>query len=244
MAESPSSISSKDVSSTVSLYNLSGTEGGTTQSNIDNASMRALYENDLNDDIQDQQYVISRPLSRSSVTSGLSMTATKDGVEGRRVQRYGIPQYSLNLLNSMAQSHRKKHLHSQQRYLDEVNSDEGTSSYQDFPSAPPMTLKDKMKLLNGDRLLPQLNSGSTDSLNEDSIERPNLEALLDVSSTHGESKLTHFSLHSHPAYGHANGHNNNSELDSNLSTIGDDVSYLRDTRSLPPPSMAVDSDHD
>lgn len=44
---------------------------------------------------------ISRPLSRSSVTSGLSVTATKDGVEGKRIKRTGIPNYPLNLINKM-----------------------------------------------------------------------------------------------------------------------------------------------
>lgn len=48
------------------------------------------------------QYLsISRPLSRSSVTSGLSVTATKDGVEGKRVKRRGIPGYPLNLIEKM-----------------------------------------------------------------------------------------------------------------------------------------------
>ncbi|ONH66178.1 hypothetical protein BON22_4074 [Cyberlindnera fabianii] len=49
-----------------------------------------------------QQYLsISRPLSRASVTSGLSVTATKDGVEGKTVKRHGIPGYPLNLMNKM-----------------------------------------------------------------------------------------------------------------------------------------------
>lgn len=46
-------------------------------------------------------YAISRPLSRSSMTSGVSVTATKDGIEGKRVKRRGIPGYSLNLMEKM-----------------------------------------------------------------------------------------------------------------------------------------------
>lgn len=44
---------------------------------------------------------LSRPLSRSSITSGLSVTATKDGVEGKRIKRIGIPGYPLELINQM-----------------------------------------------------------------------------------------------------------------------------------------------
>lgn len=52
---------------------------------------------------------ISRPLSRSSVTSGLSVTATKDGIEGKRVKRTGIPGYPLNLINKMYSNYAKQH---------------------------------------------------------------------------------------------------------------------------------------
>lgn len=52
---------------------------------------------------------ISRPLSRSSVTSGLSVTATKDGVEGKRVKRAGIPGYPLSLINKMYSNYAKQH---------------------------------------------------------------------------------------------------------------------------------------
>lgn len=47
----------------------------------------------------------SRPLSRSSVTSGLSVTATKDGIEGKRIKRHGIPGYPLNLIEKMYASY-------------------------------------------------------------------------------------------------------------------------------------------
>lgn len=46
---------------------------------------------------------ISRPLSRSSTTSCLSTTATKDGVEGKRHRRYGHTSYFNNVLSNMLQ---------------------------------------------------------------------------------------------------------------------------------------------
>ncbi|ODV93847.1 hypothetical protein PACTADRAFT_4747 [Pachysolen tannophilus NRRL Y-2460] len=44
---------------------------------------------------------ISRPLSRSSTTSGMSVTAFKDGIEGKRIHRNGIPNYPHNLILNM-----------------------------------------------------------------------------------------------------------------------------------------------
>lgn len=46
----------------------------------------------------------SRPLSRNSTTSCLSTTATKDGIEGKRLSRHGPSQYSNNAIISMLQS--------------------------------------------------------------------------------------------------------------------------------------------
>jgi hypothetical protein len=51
---------------------------------------------------------VSRPLSRCSATSGLSVTATKDGVEGKRVKKSGIPGYPLNLINQMYANYANK----------------------------------------------------------------------------------------------------------------------------------------
>lgn len=50
--------------------------------------------------IQDQ-----RPPSRSSMTSCLSTTATKDGIEGKRIKKRGISGYPLRLINKMYENH-------------------------------------------------------------------------------------------------------------------------------------------
>lgn len=46
----------------------------------------------------------SRPLSRNSTTSCLSTTATKDGIEGKKLHRYGPTQYSSNIIANMIQN--------------------------------------------------------------------------------------------------------------------------------------------
>lgn len=46
----------------------------------------------------------SRPLSRNSTTSCLSTTATKDGIEGKKLHRHGPTQYSSNIIASMIQN--------------------------------------------------------------------------------------------------------------------------------------------
>lgn len=50
------------------------------------------------------QDAYSRPTSRNSTTSCLSTTATKDGVEGRRLHRHGPSPYSSHLISNMIQS--------------------------------------------------------------------------------------------------------------------------------------------
>ncbi|SCV99871.1 LAFE_0B04346g1_1 [Lachancea fermentati] len=210
---SVSSLSSKDVSSAISLYNLSTADG-----NENITASRSGFESDQIED--PQASAISRPLSRSSVTSSLSMIATKDGVEGRKVHRYGIPQYSLNLLNSMAQSHLKKQLYPKS------HEDSGLNGSQDFPSAPPMTLRDKMRLLNDKSYLPHLSS-SVESFNDDIMDM-SLDDTHDLKDSKTNSRSFYEMI--------------NSEDESNLSTIGDDASYLHDTRSLPPVLVTANFD--
>ncbi|AEY95489.1 FACL030Cp [Eremothecium gossypii FDAG1] len=132
---------SRDIS-TLSLFDCNNSETPT-----DNISTRALYEVNLDDELQYPP--VSRPLSRSSVTSGLSMVATKDGVEGRRVPRHGITQYSVNLANSMNAAAHWKKAHPEE-------------PCKDFPNGPSLTLKEKMRLFNEDRPS-QSNCDSLDS---------------------------------------------------------------------------------
>ncbi|QLL32350.1 hypothetical protein HG536_0C05190 [Torulaspora globosa] len=229
MAESTTSLGSKDISSTVSLY-----EPSSTTDLVDNLSTRAVYE-------LDPEESISRPLSRGSVTSGVSMMATKDGVEGEKVKRLGIPQYSLNILNSMAHNQYKKlhhpshsHLSLTKPYLNgatEASSISGKlGSYPDSPNAPPMTLREKMRLLNHDRnLSPSSNNNSTDQ--------------LDAASSNANSSTGR----NHDIY--SNGSDGNmlgvpgrcgSDIESNVSTVGDDASFSQNIRNLSPPVSVPD----
>lgn len=57
----------------------------------------------LNSEVPDQ----SRPPSRISTTSCLSTTATKDGIEGKRLHRDGPTPYSTNVIANMVQSHQQ-----------------------------------------------------------------------------------------------------------------------------------------
>lgn len=211
--ESVASLSSRDVASAISLY-----EPSSNQDNLDNLSMRAVYE-------MDSEESISRPLSRGSVTSGVSMMATKDGVEGEKVKRLGIPQYSLNLLNSMAHSqHKKMHGNTpakNAKYL----------SHADSPSSPPMTLREKMRLLGNERQIP-LVSNSSDGYDE--------TLLQDSAQDKSGNLSSNYSLHVPEAGQSAHAM---SEIDSNSSTVGDETSF-QNLRNLSPAVGGVYSDRD
>lgn len=224
MGESTNSLSSKDISSTVSLY-----EPSSTTDLVDNLSTRAVYE-------MDPEESISRPLSRGSVTSGVSMMATKDGVEGEKVKRIGIPQYSLNILNSMAHNQHKKmhypsshsHISLTKSYLNgatEESSINGKlSSYPDSPTAPPMTLREKMRLLNHDR--------------NQSLSSNNSTEQFDVASSNADSSACrNYSLYSNESDGNLLGApgRGGSDIESNVSTVGDDASFSQNMRNLSPP---------
>lgn len=232
VAESSASLSSKDVASAISLY-----EPSTNQDNLDNLSMKAVYEMDSEGDS------ISRPLSRGSVTSGVSMMATKDGVEGERVTRLGIPQYSLNLLNSMAHSQYKK-MHGPVPPKGGVigsttggsNSSSGGGnraqlSQVDSPNSPPMTLREKMKLLGNERQMPLMDVNSNDAIDETLLYDAPLERYCNTQN---------YSLHVPESSSH--GHMA-SEIDSNSSTVGDDTS-LQNLNNLSPAVGTIYSDKD
>ncbi|KAH3902712.1 uncharacterized protein SCODWIG_02686 [Saccharomycodes ludwigii] len=173
---------------------------------------------------------ISRPQSRASVTSGLSTTAAKDGIEGKRVLRAGISPYSLNLLNALNAVNVNKSLSSHNLFKNnnESNNSNSNSIENDNPFASPMTIREKMKLLNIDKRSPvpsQFGSMRGDdpvntSISSENIERPNIESLLKESLI-GERGLGN-QLHLTS--------NNERTLESfsNASTIGDDYSYLQD----------------
>lgn len=241
MAESSTSLSSKDVSSAISLYDPSS-----NAELLDNLSTRAVYEMDPEDSI-------SRPLSRGSVTSGVSMMATKDGVEGEKVKRLGIPQYSLNLLNSMAHSQYKKlhnYSHSHSHSHTSLTKNQGHANnteepgmnsrhhlYPDSPNSPPMTLREKMRLLNHDRHIPSGNN-SNEMFEESSI--------YGSANSHNEmpSSNRNYGLYSNDnemSFLNPN-RNGGSDVDSNMSTVGDDASFSRNMRNLSPAIGIVEKD--
>lgn len=225
MTESNNSLSSKDVSSTVSLY-----EPSSTTDFVDNLSTRAVYELDPEDSI-------SRPLSRGSVTSGVSMMATKDGVEGERVKRLGIPQYSLNILNSMAHNQYKKqhnlsHSHvslskTHAGWTTEDSSVNGKTSglIPDSPNAPPMTLREKMRLLNHDRHA--LTSSALNSM--DNLDELSMKSQSGRSYGNNPNEIEGNLLTAHGRWV------NSSDIESNVSTVGDDASFSQSMRNLSPP---------
>ena len=103
MPDSSHSISSKDIASAISLYDQSiYTNNKSTNLDLDQRSL-SPSNNAFGEDR------ITRTNSGCSITSGASMIATKDGIQGSNVKRDGIPKYSLNLLNSMV---RKQYDHS------------------------------------------------------------------------------------------------------------------------------------
>ncbi|ODV77619.1 uncharacterized protein CANTADRAFT_340033 [Suhomyces tanzawaensis NRRL Y-17324] len=56
---------------------------------------------------------ISRPLSRNSTTSCLSVTATKDGIEGKKFHRSGPSPYSAKIIANMMWNQQQQQLHGQ-----------------------------------------------------------------------------------------------------------------------------------
>ncbi|CEP60096.1 uncharacterized protein LALA0_S01e02960g [Lachancea lanzarotensis] len=228
--------STQDVSSAISLYNLSAGE---------DSSIKAVLDYDPNDEVQGS--VISRPLSRSSMTSSLSMVATKDGIEGRNIHRHGIPQYSLNLLNSMAPpsiSKNKNHVKQQLQQqpggtVSHLPNPKSSSCYaedsmeaisnSDFSTGAPMTLKEKMRLLNY-KSAPLQYTSSAESL---------LDRTERSQTDYGQRNSDETKEGSKPIVAVAG-----SETNSNQSTNGDDFSYLGDVKALPPVLVSVENDRD
>lgn len=95
----------------------------------------------------------SRPASRNSTTSCLSTTATKDGVEGKKIYRHGPLPYFTNVINNM--------VHLQQQQLQPVpQRAPGYLGTQEIPrplkadidalAQPPVTLAEKIVYMNND----------------------------------------------------------------------------------------------
>lgn len=102
----------------------------------------------------------SRPMSRNSTTSCLSTTATKDGIEGKKLHRHGPTPYSSNVIANMIQ-HQQLLPQPQRLYLSQssgmdnlstATQNNGETVRKKLPDidslGPPVTLKEKMNLLN------------------------------------------------------------------------------------------------
>lgn len=100
---------------------------------------------------------ISRPQSRNSTTSCLSTTATKDGVEGKRIHRHIAKQ----LKGPLAQS-QKLYQHSplsphvntvlEDQTVGQDEPSEGLRSDFDKGNLPPISLNEKIRLMNFETL--------------------------------------------------------------------------------------------
>lgn len=251
----------------------------------DNVSTRAVYEVDTS------ELTLSRPLSRGSITSNMSTMGVKDGVEGPNSKRLGTSTYSSILLNSLAAPHQKSrktnpneaHLMSYSISSSSFTSVNGSGikgvtaddvindarsvtsnsqAYPDIPNAPPMTLPEKMRLLNVDRSIPTMILESTDSIDNAMLYDSNdhipqtLENNLKYSARN-HHKMAIFNNIASDVAGNTEGepssvplkegdlhgtHNAiGSELESIASTLGDDASYLHGFRSVPPIISPVES---
>lgn len=89
----------------------------------------------------------SRPMSRNSTTSCLSTTATKDGVEGKKLHRHGPTPYFSNVIANMI-SH--QHLNPAVSRLELELSHAATSTELEAMALPPVTLSEKIRMLNAD----------------------------------------------------------------------------------------------
>ncbi|EGW34709.1 uncharacterized protein SPAPADRAFT_63942 [Spathaspora passalidarum NRRL Y-27907] len=108
-------ISSKESNYSVTSKNLKALDNQRVKFNDTNGTNLSLVstESDYQRILEDSTSLLSpdfvgdslsRPISRSSTTSCLSTTATKDGIEGRRFHRYGPTAYSSNIIANMVHS--------------------------------------------------------------------------------------------------------------------------------------------
>lgn len=127
-------------------------DGKNNSTNISLISASSDYQHDLLSDYPEsdahEAALIephSRPLSRNSVTSCLSTTATKDGVEGKRV-----PKLQTKLFDSKVHSFQGFALSSDQANFGSSPSDLNSKlrSELDSMSLPPISLKEKVQMMN------------------------------------------------------------------------------------------------
>ncbi|SMN18319.1 similar to Torulaspora delbrueckii TDEL_0H01740 hypothetical protein [Maudiozyma saulgeensis] len=248
----------------------------------DNISTKAIYEGETID------LPLSRPMSRGSLTSNLSMNASKDGIEGNNPKRLGIPPYATTMLSAMTMSHNNKirkfnntstnsnssnnssiiannnihkNITSPEDIFNDVTSVTSTPGYPDTPMSPPMTLREKMRLLNIERTIPILIDESADSLetsftlhSNDMVTSQSMDNVLKYSGRQSQSHnhLLHPHSHKWTPFNNSNNNNNNGGNSNTPSTsldttLGSNVNlqsfHLRDNE-LHIPSPVITSELD
>lgn len=147
-------MGSASLTGSSSSYNYPSTAASIASSDLE-------YQHDLSNSYS--TFPISRPLSRTSNTSCLSVTLFKDGIEGKRVHRTGIPNYPYNLIAGMIDT---RYLKSPVLHPTTISAKgESTDDQEDdanekmnLSSGPPVSLNEKMKLLKTG----QVNNNFTD----------------------------------------------------------------------------------
>ncbi|KAK6465539.1 hypothetical protein DFJ63DRAFT_24721 [Scheffersomyces coipomensis] len=142
-------------------YLMTHVSNANSENNNRNNNFLKTKEDDLNfstpppSDYLQTPDPFARSLSRNSTTSCLSTTATKDGIEGKRLHRHGPTTYSSNIISNM--------IHSQQQQQQQQQQQRSQ------PSAPISTGSDSTALNNN---LKQYKSPLSTSNPKSSIPEP------------------------------------------------------------------------
>ncbi|RCK56235.1 hypothetical protein Cantr_05017 [Candida viswanathii] len=126
----PGKVANNDINGTNSSIISADSEYQNVFNDYDSFTNEDIEEDDSLNVPQSLDYLdsFSRPLSRTSTTSCVSTTATKDGVEGKRFHRYGPTPYSSHILSNMLQQQQQQQqqkLSPSKSLLSSVNYDEG-----------------------------------------------------------------------------------------------------------------------
>lgn len=259
MSDSISSFPSRDISSIISLK---------SYINEGNLPKKGLF------DFDPSESVLSRSLSTCSATSGVSITGIKDGIEGKHIIKTGLNHYSLKFsepkyLNpkhfndspisrcssrfNFDKSHNSTCVlmeeprteNQVQQFPELMLTSCSTPVYPDSPSSPPMTLREKMKLLNIDR--PYSFENSKHSHHKNIISNDSINLLHNVNNESIDSYLLGPSMDHNKSWDTFDTNYKTSKLkrelnlyhpsggndpQSNTSILGDDESYLSTFRNL------------
>ncbi|RKP31904.1 hypothetical protein METBISCDRAFT_26207 [Metschnikowia bicuspidata] len=158
------SVSSQNLRYMASEYASGKNEFIPTSTNMSVASSWSDYQHPFGTDRDDYSLGtsqagtgerFSRPASRNSTTSCFSTTATKDGVEGKRIHRHGPSPYFANVINNMVHLQQQQY----QQVAQRAGAHSGTEDTHrpkkadiDALAQPPVTIQEKLVLMNGELL--------------------------------------------------------------------------------------------